>query len=108
MSRHRGLECTCRAPRHFLSESTLYGLPALPDELVEYILHLTRSDTRCSRCDRLLARSIESECRMHARTRIECIDCFRASGLNARGAGLASTYRQRRAHRQGLHAPIGL
>lgn len=67
--------CSCNVPTVFLNSLEDYNLPHLPKEIVDKILICCKSYTRCPECMKVVAKSVNSECNLHCRPFIRCIDC---------------------------------
>lgn len=67
--------CSCTAPANFLESLSDYKLPDLPTEIQNIILFYTKSYSRCPECMRIVAQSINSDCKMHCTPFILCIHC---------------------------------
>ena len=68
--------CSCLAPQEFLDHLEEFkNIPHIPTELRDIILSHTRSFTKCRFCKRIVAKSINSYCRIHCAPYLTCIDC---------------------------------
>ena len=67
--------CSCLAPELFLKNIEEYGLPHIPSDLHHLILKHTKSFTKCKYCYRVVAQSKNSECKIHCKTFMTCINC---------------------------------
>ena len=73
--------CSCLAPQEFLENLDEFeNIPRIPTELREIILSYTKSVTKCRFCKRVLARSINSHCKIHCTSYLTCIDCSKKNG----------------------------
>ena len=60
--------CSCHAPRNFLKHY-------FPEDVCNIIVENTRSLHYCISCERLIAKSINSDCKIHCRPAIQCVYC---------------------------------
>lgn len=88
--------CSCHAPAEFLRQTDRVGLPELPTELQNLILSQTHTNVYCRVCCRLVARSRDSACRVHASAIPTCVDCSKGRVTADRSASAASTTTWRR------------
>ena len=69
--------CSCKAPFFFLQNLDEYHLPQLPSEICEVILQMTKSYYHCKKCNKIIAKSINSHCKIHCSYTLICADCSR-------------------------------
>lgn len=67
--------CSCNAPFVFLHNIEQHSLPQLPNEICEKILQMTKSYYHCRKCRKVVAKSINSHCRIHCGAVLTCADC---------------------------------
>ena len=69
--------CSCTAPTFFLQNLEEYSLPQLPEEICHIIIQMTTAYYHCRKCNKVIAKSINSHCKIHCGASLMCADCKR-------------------------------